>query len=101
MTYQDPHPHGVKGESGSGGRAAGVAAVAGAGALVGIVTALVALGVAQLVAAILGSPTGEPIPAVGEMSINHTSDSLPTVVSREVPDHEQERTIEALSTASP
>ena len=83
MTYQDPHPHGVKGESGSGGRAAGVAAVAGAGALVGIITALVALGVAQLVAAILGSPTGEPIPAVGEMSINHTSAAVKNFAIRE------------------
>jgi DMSO/TMAO reductase YedYZ molybdopterin-dependent catalytic subunit len=83
VTYQDPHPHRVKRDSGSGGRTAGVAAVAGAGALVGIVTALVALGVAQLVAAILGSPTGEPIPAVGEMSINHTSAAVKNFAIRE------------------
>jgi len=61
----------------------GSAALAGAGAVVGIVTALVALGVAQVVAAFLGSPTGEPIPAVGEMSINHTSAAVKEFAIRE------------------
>ncbi len=35
-------------------------------------TPLVALGVAQLVAAALASPLGAPVGAVGELSINHT-----------------------------
>jgi DMSO/TMAO reductase YedYZ molybdopterin-dependent catalytic subunit len=40
--------------------------------ITGIVTALVALGTAQIVAALLGSQLGAPIDAVGEMSINHS-----------------------------
>jgi DMSO/TMAO reductase YedYZ molybdopterin-dependent catalytic subunit len=88
VTIRDPHPHRVGPNRGSGGvarrRAAlGAAAVAGAGAVVGIVTTLVALGVAQLVAAILASPTGEPIPAVGEMSINHAPATVKNFAIRE------------------
>jgi DMSO/TMAO reductase YedYZ molybdopterin-dependent catalytic subunit len=83
VTNQPPQPHRSNPHSGSGGPAAALAAVAGAGALVGVVTALVALGVAQLVAAILASPTGEPIPAVGEMSINHTSAAVKNFAIRE------------------
>jgi DMSO/TMAO reductase YedYZ molybdopterin-dependent catalytic subunit len=83
VTNQPPQPHRANPHSGSGGPAAALAAVAGAGALVGVVTALVALGVAQLVAAILASPTGEPIPAVGEMSINHTSAAVKNFAIRE------------------
>jgi DMSO/TMAO reductase YedYZ molybdopterin-dependent catalytic subunit len=47
-------------------------ALAARGSVVGIVTALVSLGVAQLVAAALASPTGAPINAVGALSIDHT-----------------------------
>jgi DMSO/TMAO reductase YedYZ molybdopterin-dependent catalytic subunit len=57
--------------------------VAGTGAIVGIVTALVALGVAQLVAAILASPIGAPVSAVGEMSIDHTPASVKNFAIRE------------------
>ena len=57
--------------------------MAGAGAIVGIVTALVALGVAQLVAAFLVSPIGEPVTAVGEMSINHTPAAVKNFAIRE------------------
>jgi DMSO/TMAO reductase YedYZ molybdopterin-dependent catalytic subunit len=57
--------------------------VAGLGALVGIVTALVALGVAQLIAAILTSPIGQPVTAVGEMSINHTPAAVKDFAIRE------------------
>jgi DMSO/TMAO reductase YedYZ molybdopterin-dependent catalytic subunit len=41
------------------------------GVILGVVTALVALGVAQVAAAILASPTGAPVNAVGELSIDH------------------------------
>jgi len=47
-------------------------ALAGRGSVVGIVTALVSLGVAQLVAAVLASPIGAPIDAVGALSIDHS-----------------------------
>jgi DMSO/TMAO reductase YedYZ molybdopterin-dependent catalytic subunit len=46
--------------------------LAGRGSVVGIVTALVSLGVAQLVAAALASPIGAPVDAVGALSIDHT-----------------------------
>ncbi len=46
-------------------------------------TALVALGVAQLVAAILSSPIGAPISAVGELSINHTPSAVKNFAIRE------------------
>ena len=42
-----------------------------------------ALGVAQLVAAILASPVGQPITAVGEMSINNTPASVKNFAIRE------------------
>jgi DMSO/TMAO reductase YedYZ molybdopterin-dependent catalytic subunit len=58
-------------------------ALTGVGALVGIVTALVALGVAQLVAALLSSPIGEPVPAVGELSIDHTPPAIKNFAIRE------------------
>jgi DMSO/TMAO reductase YedYZ molybdopterin-dependent catalytic subunit len=58
-------------------------AIAGVGAVVGIVTAVVALGVAQLIAAILASPIGEPIAAVGEMSINHAPAAVKDFAIRE------------------
>ncbi len=58
-------------------------ALAGAGALVGIVTALVALGVAQIVAALLSSPIGEPVAAVGELSIDHTPAAVKNFAIRE------------------
>jgi DMSO/TMAO reductase YedYZ molybdopterin-dependent catalytic subunit len=49
-----------------------LAALAGRGSVVGIVTALVSLGVGQLVAAGLASPIGAPVDAVGALSIDHT-----------------------------
>jgi DMSO/TMAO reductase YedYZ molybdopterin-dependent catalytic subunit len=39
--------------------------------IVGVVTALVALGVAQLAAWIFNAPIGAPVDAVGELAINH------------------------------
>ncbi len=80
MTYQQRPPHPQRVQRGTW---SGRVAVAGAGAVVGIVTALVALGVAQLVAAILASPIGEPIPAVGEMSINNTPAGVKNFAIRE------------------
>ena len=59
------------------------AALAGAGALVGLVTALVALAVAQVVAALLSAPIGEPVAAVGELSIDHTPPALKNFAIRE------------------
>jgi len=41
------------------------------GALLGIATALIALGIAQLVAAVFNSQVGGPVDAVGELSIDH------------------------------
>ena len=58
-------------------------ALAGFGAIVGIVTALVALGVAQLVAAILASPIGQPVTAVGELSINNAPATVKNFAIRE------------------
>ena len=46
-------------------------------------TALVALGVAQLVAAVLASSIGAPVDAVGELSINHTPESVKNFAIRE------------------
>jgi len=57
--------------------------LAGRGAIVGIVTALVALGAAQLVAAALAAPIGEPVDAVGELSINHTPAAVKNFAIRE------------------
>jgi DMSO/TMAO reductase YedYZ molybdopterin-dependent catalytic subunit len=59
------------------------AALAGTGALVGIVTALVALAVAQVVAALLNSPIGAPVAAVGELSIDHTPPAIKNFAIRE------------------
>ena len=85
MTYQERPPRPGRGRRDSGPGRPGIesAAFAGAGALVGIVTALVALGVAQLVAALLASPIGQPITAVGEMSINNTPASVKNFAIRE------------------
>jgi DMSO/TMAO reductase YedYZ molybdopterin-dependent catalytic subunit len=58
-------------------------ALAGSGAIVGIVTTFVALGAAQLVAGLLGSPIGAPISAVGELSINHTPAAVKNFAIRE------------------
>jgi DMSO/TMAO reductase YedYZ molybdopterin-dependent catalytic subunit len=52
------------------------AAIAARGAIVGIVTALVALGVAQLVAAALASARSAPITAVGKLSIDHSPEAV-------------------------
>jgi DMSO/TMAO reductase YedYZ molybdopterin-dependent catalytic subunit len=61
----------------------GRAAIAGSGAIVGIVTALVALGAAQVVAALLSAPIGAPVAAVGELSINHTPAAVKDFAIRE------------------
>ena len=53
------------------------------GAILGIATALVALGVAQAVAAFISSQVGEPVDAVGELSINHTPPSVKNFAIRE------------------
>jgi DMSO/TMAO reductase YedYZ molybdopterin-dependent catalytic subunit len=50
----------------------GRGALARSGAILGIVTALVALGAAQIVAAVLAAPASAPVDAVGAVSINHT-----------------------------
>jgi DMSO/TMAO reductase YedYZ molybdopterin-dependent catalytic subunit len=50
----------------------GRGALARSGAILGIVTALVALGAAQIVAAALAAPASAPVDAVGAVSINHT-----------------------------
>jgi DMSO/TMAO reductase YedYZ molybdopterin-dependent catalytic subunit len=50
----------------------GRGALARSGAIIGIVTALVALGAAQIVAAVLAAPASAPVDAVGAVSINHT-----------------------------
>ncbi len=42
------------------------------GAVLGVATALLALGTAQLVAALFNSQVGGPVDAVGELSIDHT-----------------------------
>jgi DMSO/TMAO reductase YedYZ molybdopterin-dependent catalytic subunit len=59
------------------------------GGLVGIVTALVALAVAELFAAIIRSPLGAPIDAVGELSINHTPPSVKDFAIREFGSHDK------------
>jgi DMSO/TMAO reductase YedYZ molybdopterin-dependent catalytic subunit len=48
------------------------AALLGAGVVVGISTALVALGIAQLAAWVFNAPIGAPVDAVGELAINHS-----------------------------
>jgi len=58
-------------------------ALTGLGALVGILTALVALGVAQIVAGLLSAPIGEPVAAVGELSIDHTPPAVKNFAIRE------------------
>jgi DMSO/TMAO reductase YedYZ molybdopterin-dependent catalytic subunit len=50
--------------------------VASTGAIVGIVTALVALGTAQVVAAALAAPASAPVDAVGSESINHAPEAV-------------------------
>ena len=54
-----------------------------------MVTALVALAVAQLFAAIIRSPLGAPVDAVGEMSINHTPPSVKNFAIREFGSHDK------------
>jgi DMSO/TMAO reductase YedYZ molybdopterin-dependent catalytic subunit len=46
------------------------------GVVLGIVTALVALGAAQVVAAIISSPVGQPVTAVGELSIHYAPSAI-------------------------
>jgi len=57
--------------------------LASSGAVVGIITALVALGAAQLVAALLSSPIGAPVAAVGQLSINHAPSAVKNFAIRE------------------
>ncbi len=78
---QPPHP-GPQSHPAQGARRSR-SALAGSGAIVGIITALVALGVAQVIAAILSSPIGAPVAAVGELSIDHTPPALKNFAIRE------------------
>jgi DMSO/TMAO reductase YedYZ molybdopterin-dependent catalytic subunit len=55
----------------------------GLGAALGIATALLAIGIAQLVAAIFNSQVGGPIDAVGEVFIDHTPPWLKNFAIRE------------------
>ena len=83
MTFrQQPTQPGPQSRPPHGARP-GRGVLAGTGAIVGIVTALVALGVAQLVAAILSSPLGAPVAAVGELSIDHTPPAVKNFAIRE------------------
>ncbi len=52
-------------------------------------TAFVALAVAQLFAAIIRSMVGEPVDAVGELSINHTPPSVKNFAIREFGSHDK------------
>jgi DMSO/TMAO reductase YedYZ molybdopterin-dependent catalytic subunit len=63
------------------GRRSGAAALLGS--IIGIVTALVALGVAQAIAAIINSQIGGPVDAVGELSIDHTPPPVKNFAIRE------------------
>jgi DMSO/TMAO reductase YedYZ molybdopterin-dependent catalytic subunit len=56
---------------------------AGLGAALGIATALLALGIAQLVAAAFNSQVGGPVDAVGEVFIDHTPPWLKNFAIRE------------------
>ncbi len=58
-------------------------ATAGFGAALGIATALLALGVAQLLAAAFNSQVGGPVDAVGEVFIDHTPPWLKNFAIRE------------------
>jgi DMSO/TMAO reductase YedYZ molybdopterin-dependent catalytic subunit len=80
VTYEQRPPAPRRAERRTG---PGRVALAGLGAIVGIVTALVALGVAQIVAAILASPIGQPVTAVGELSINHAPATVKNFAIRE------------------
>jgi DMSO/TMAO reductase YedYZ molybdopterin-dependent catalytic subunit len=55
----------------------------GLGAALGITTALLALGIAQLVAALFNSQVGGPVDAVGELSIDHTPAPVKNFAIRE------------------
>jgi DMSO/TMAO reductase YedYZ molybdopterin-dependent catalytic subunit len=59
----------------------GVTAVLGA--VLGAATALLALGIAQLVAALFSSQIGGPVDAVGELSIDHTPPAVKNFAIRE------------------
>jgi hypothetical protein len=81
---QQPRQPGRPGRSPAAQRPGlGRAALASSGAVVGIVTALVALGAAQLIAAVLSSPIGAPVAAVGELSINHAPSAVKNFAIRE------------------
>jgi DMSO/TMAO reductase YedYZ molybdopterin-dependent catalytic subunit len=81
VTYEQRPP--TPRAAATGARPTGRGALAVGGAIVGIVTALVALGVAQLVAAILASPIGQPVTAVGELSINNAPAAVKDFAIRE------------------
>ncbi len=65
------------------------AALVARGGLAGVVTALVALAVAQLTAAFIRSSLGAPVDAVGELSINHTPPSVKNFAIREFGSHDK------------
>jgi DMSO/TMAO reductase YedYZ molybdopterin-dependent catalytic subunit len=63
--------------------------VSGLGAILGVVTALVALGVAQMVAALISSPVGQPVTAVGEVSIRYAPSAIHNFAIREFGTHDK------------
>jgi DMSO/TMAO reductase YedYZ molybdopterin-dependent catalytic subunit len=83
FSQQPPQPAPLGRPSAAQGPGRVRGALAGSGAVVGIVTTLVALGAAQLVAAVLSSPIGAPVSAVGELSINHTPAAVKNFAIRE------------------
>ncbi|HXW43818.1 MAG TPA: hypothetical protein VEL03_03465, partial [Streptosporangiaceae bacterium] len=75
MSFEPPQP-------GSPARTATPARI-GLGAILGVTTALVALGVAQVIAAFTNSMIGAPVDAVGELSIDHTPPAVKNWAIRE------------------
>jgi DMSO/TMAO reductase YedYZ molybdopterin-dependent catalytic subunit len=60
------------------------------GAALGISTAIVALGVAQVVAAIISSSVGQPVTAVGELSIHYAPSAIHNFAIRTFGSHDKE-----------
>ena len=83
FSQQPPQPAPQGRPSAAQGRGPARGVLVGSGAAVGIVTTLVALGAAQLVAAVLSSPIGAPVSAVGELSINHAPSAVKNFAIRE------------------
>jgi DMSO/TMAO reductase YedYZ molybdopterin-dependent catalytic subunit len=80
VSAQPPQPRSPRRSSTVGIRPGVTAAL---GAVLGVATALLALGIAQLVAALLNSQVGGPVDAVGELSIDHTPPAVKNFAIRE------------------